>query len=135
MRQFDVSIFEGDEWRLRRNLTLSLGLRYEAQTNLHDWHDIAPRVAVAWAPRGGRGNARPKTVVRAGFGMFYDRFALANTLAAARYNGMAQQQCVVANPDFYPNVPSISSLAQSPSLQAVEEASAVCAPHTSCNRR
>ena len=48
--QCDGSVFAGDEWRLRPNFTLSYGLRYEAQTNLHDWHDLAPRVALAWAP-------------------------------------------------------------------------------------
>jgi hypothetical protein len=36
VHQMDVGIFAGDEWRLRSNVTLSLGLRYEAQTNMHD---------------------------------------------------------------------------------------------------
>ena len=34
----------------------------------------------------------PKTVIRAGSGIFYDRFALANTVTALRYNGRVQQQ-------------------------------------------
>jgi len=29
---------------------LPLGLRYETQTNIHDWRDLAPRLAFAWAP-------------------------------------------------------------------------------------
>jgi hypothetical protein len=49
------------------------------------------------------------TVVRAGFGMFYDRFALSNMLTAQRYNGVVQQQYVIANPDFYPAAPPVSS--------------------------
>ncbi len=44
------------------------------------------------------------------FGMFYDRFGLANTLTAERYNRIVQQQYVVANPDFFPTVPALSSL-------------------------
>ena len=61
------------------------------------------RAALAVAGRpGAKQNARPKTVLRAGFGMFYDRFALANTLAAKRFNGVVQQQYVVTNPDFFP---------------------------------
>ena len=32
--------------------------------------------------------------------MFYDRFALANTLTAERYNGVVEQQYVVTNPPF-----------------------------------
>jgi len=42
--QFDVGLFVGDDWRVRPNLTLSLGLRYETQTNIHDWRDVAPRL-------------------------------------------------------------------------------------------
>src|SRR5262249_35304463 len=108
--QFDVGLFVGDDWRVRPNLTLSLGLRYEAQTNIHDWRDLAPRIGMAWAPGAGGKGSRPKTVIRAGFGIFYDRFLLSNTLTALRFNGVVQQQYVVANPDFFPTIPTISSL-------------------------
>jgi hypothetical protein len=107
VHQVDAGIFAGDEWRIRPNLTLNLGLRYEIQSNIHDWRDIAPRAAFAWAP-GSTGKKRGKTVLRAGFGVFYDRFSLGNTLAARRYNGVVQQQYVVTNPDFYPNLPTRS---------------------------
>jgi hypothetical protein len=106
--QVDVGVFVGDEWRMRPNLTLSLGLRYETQTNIDDWRNFAPRIAIAWAP--GAKSSRPKTVLRAGFGMFYDRFSLSNTFTALRYNGTLQQQYVIANPDFFPQIPSVSSL-------------------------
>jgi Carboxypeptidase regulatory-like domain len=122
VHQMDVGFFAGDEWRVRPNFTLSLGLRYEAQTKVHDWRDFAPRVAVAWAP-GRRTNVRAKTVLRAGFGIFYDRFALANTLTARRYNGIVQQQYVVTNPDFFPNVPSAATLASFQAGQSIEEVS------------
>ena len=92
-------------------MTVSLGLRYELQTNFHDWRDWAPRVAVAWAPT--PKGAKPKTVVRAGFGMFYDRFALANTLTAQRYDGVVQHAFVVTNPDVF-RVPTAGGAAQSP---------------------
>jgi hypothetical protein len=120
--QLDAGLFAGDEWRLRPNVTLNLGLRYEVQSNISDWRDLAPRIAVAWAPRGSARNAKPKTVLRAGLGMFYDRFALANTLAARRYNGVTQQQYVLANPDFFPAVPAVASLGSS-LPQAVQEVS------------
>jgi hypothetical protein len=122
VHQMDVGFFAGDEWRVRPNFTLSLGLRYEAQTNIHDWRDFAPRLAMAWAP-GRPASGRAKTVLRAGFGMFYDRFALANTLTARRYNGMVQQQYVVTNPDFFPNLPSASVLATFQAGQSIEEVS------------
>jgi hypothetical protein len=126
--QFDAGLFAGDYWRIRPNLTLSLGVRYELQTNISDWRDVAPRVAVAWSP--GSVKKPGKTVIRAGFGTFYDRFALANTLTAERFNGLVQQQYVVTNPDFFPNVPPLSSLAGSQSTQVIERvASDLRAPY------
>jgi hypothetical protein len=62
-------------------------------------------------------------VIRVGFGMFYDRFGLGNTLTANRFNGVVQKQYVVTNPDFYPNVPAIGSLAGFQSTQVVQEVS------------
>ena len=109
VHQIDAGIFAGDDWRVRPNVTLSLGLRYETQTNIHDWRDFAPRVAVAWAPAG-TATKRPKTIVRAGFGTFYDRFALSSTLTAQRFNGVVQQQYVIADPNFFPAIPPLVGL-------------------------
>ena len=122
VHQMDVGIFVGDEWRIRPNFTLNLGLRYETQSNIHDWRDLAPRLAFAWAP-GSTGQKRAKTVLRAGFGIFYDRFGLGNTLAAQRFNGLVQQQLVVPNPDFFPNVPAPSTLQGFQATQAIQQIS------------
>jgi hypothetical protein len=109
LSQFDAGFFAGDDWRVRPNLTLSLGARYELQTNMSDWRDFAGRIGLAWAP--GSTQSKPgKTVLRAGLGIFYDRFGLASVLTAARFDGTRQEQFVVANPLFYPNVPSPSLL-------------------------
>ncbi len=123
VHQMDVGAFAGDDWKMRPNLTLSLGLRYETQTNIHDYRDWAPRIGIAWAPGANARSNRPGTVIRAGFGIFYDRFALSNILTAERYNGVVQQQYVVTNPDFYPNVPPVSSLAGFQSSQVTQEVS------------
>ena len=108
--QGDVGAFVGDDWKIRPNFTLNVGLRYETQANIHDWRDWAPRVGLAWAP-GGTAKKQPKTVFRAGFGLFYDRFSLNNTLAARRFNGIIQQQYVCTNPDSFPNLPAPAVLA------------------------
>jgi hypothetical protein len=123
LSQMDAGLFAGDDWRVRPNITLSLGLRYEMQTNIRDKADFAPRIGIAWAPGvGGSSKGRPKTVIRGGFGMFYDRFALGNVLAAQRYNGVLQQQYVVTNPLFYlGNIPSVASLAASKAPQTIQE--------------
>jgi len=123
VHQVDLGIFAGDEWRVCSNVTLSLGFRYETQSNISDPNDFAPRVAVAWAPAGGSRKARPKTVLRAGFGMFYDRFPLSNTLLAERMNGIVQQQYVIASPDFFPNIPATPALSSFLSSQAIERVS------------
>ena len=102
---------------------MNLGLRYETQTNIHDPLDFAPRLGLAWAPGGRANNPRPKLVVRAGFGIFYDRFPLSSTLTAARYNGIVQQQYVVTNPDFFPNLPSPATLAAFRSGQVIQQVS------------
>ena len=118
LHQWDTGLFFGDDWKLRPNLTVNLGMRYETQTNIHDWRDFAPRVAFAWAPGSLKGKSG-KTVLRGGFGLFYDRFPLANSLTAARFNGVVQQQYVVTNPGFYPVIPSLASLSASQSTQTV----------------
>jgi hypothetical protein len=117
--QVDIGAFASDDWRMRPNFTMSLGLRYETQNNIHDWRDFAPRIGIAWAPGSARKGPRPKTVLRAGFGVFYDRFSLSNTLTALRYNGVVQQQYVIANPDFFPTIPSIASLAAFQTASAI----------------
>lgn len=120
--QFDLGAFFGDDWRVRPNLTLSLGARYEAQTNISDARAFAPRLGLAWAPKGGRNNPKPKTVLRGGVGMFYDRLPLSSTIAAERANGILEQQYIIANPDFYLAVPAPAQLGSS-STQSVQKIS------------
>ena len=110
VNRFDVGIFVTDDWRLRSNFTLSLGLRYENQTNISNMADFAPRIGFAWAVDQ-RKNHVAKTVIRGGTGFFYDRVGTGLTLSALRYNGITQQQYVVANPTFFPTVPSLATLA------------------------
>jgi hypothetical protein len=115
--QTDIGAFLGDEWHIAPHFVVSPGLRYEWQTNISDVHDFAPRLAFAWQP-----GASSKIVLRAGFGMFYDRFALANVITAKRFDGRIQQQFVVNLPDSFPHPPTItvpSAIQQiSPSLRA-----------------
>ncbi len=122
--QVDAGLFLNDDWRMRPNLTLSLGLRWETQTNISDHSDWAPRIGFAWAPGSvAKGASRPKTVFRGGFGIFYDRFSEQNILTAERYNGINQQQYIVTNPDFFPNIPTTSELGQYASQETIHEIS------------
>ena len=60
-----------DEWRMRSNLVLSYGLRYETETILRDRNNWGPRVSVAYDPL-----KTGKTVIRFGAGIFYNRALL-----------------------------------------------------------
>jgi hypothetical protein len=107
--RYDAGPFVQDDWRIKPNLTLSLGLRYEVQTLVSGKGDFAPRLGFAWAP-GNAKNGRQKTVIRGGFGIFYDRVSYGDFEQAALNNGHTQLQYEVYNPTFYPDIPSPSSL-------------------------
>jgi len=100
--QVDVGLFIQDDWRIKPNITLSLGARFEAQNEISDHDDWAPRLGFAWGI-GGHGKTPPKTVLRAGFGIFYDRFNETYALQAERLAGGADAltQYVVTNPGFF----------------------------------
>lgn len=105
----DAGLYVEDDWRIRPNLTASYGLRYETQNGIGDHLDFAPRLGISWGL--GSSKSTPKTVVRAGWGIFYDRFSQNSILQAERLNGVNQQQFVVNSPDFFPTIPSAAVLA------------------------
>ncbi len=103
LRTGTVAGFVHDSWRVRKDLTLSLGLRYEFNSPARDANDqasvfdaatqsivrvgengvpragyesdknnFAPRFGLAWSPFGTR-----KTVIRAGYGVYYNFSPLA----------------------------------------------------------
>ncbi|MDQ2936600.1 MAG: carboxypeptidase regulatory-like domain-containing protein [Acidobacteriota bacterium] len=99
--QVDFGIYAQDDWRVRPNLTLSFGLRYEDQSNISSKFNFAPRLAVAWSPGAANSAKPPKMVIRGGAGVFYNRFGEGNTLQANRFNGVNQQQFFVSEVPLY----------------------------------
>jgi hypothetical protein len=97
---FDAGVFYQDDYKLNPGLTLSYGVRFESQNQIGDHADWAPRLSFAWAP-GARHGKQAKTVIRGGYGWFFDRFGESTILQTIRHNGVTQQQYVVKNPDFY----------------------------------
>jgi hypothetical protein len=111
----DVGLYLQDDWRVKPNLTVNLGLRYENQTDIRDWRDVAPRVGFAWAP--GKSN---KTVIRGGWGIFYDRVGDTLLLNALKLDGGNQLQYTLANPLFFQATPpplNVLGAASNPTIQ------------------
>ena len=64
--QWLTAVFVQDNYRIGRNLSLNLGLRYERQTFTDDRNNFSPRFGFAWNPF-----HDAKTVVRGGYGIYY----------------------------------------------------------------
>src|SRR6266852_2242049 len=87
-----VGGFVQDHWSLARQLTVDLGVRYDferlpAGFN-QDTNNVSPRIGVAWSPF-------PRWVFRAGYGVFFDRYVLANLTRVIEKNGSQAFEQVV----------------------------------------
>jgi len=86
MNTVPVGLWIQDRWEPRTGLHLELGARFDRQRMPAGFpassNNVAPRAGVAWRPTKNR-----PLVLRAGFGLFYDRYALAYLNDAAQKNG------------------------------------------------
>ena len=116
----DEAGFFQDDWRWKSNVMLGLGVRWEGQNWMHDHSNWAPRLALAWSP-GRPSNTIAKTVIRAGYGWFYERFTVPSALTSfagspyvmkAIHDDRKNQQSYVVNyPSFFnPNAPVAASV-------------------------
>jgi outer membrane receptor protein involved in Fe transport len=120
-RNTQLAFYAQDDWTVAPGLTLNLGLRYDIETNGSnqgfispfagelpfvpttprpiDKDNVAPRIGIAWDPAGDG-----RTVLRGGFGIFYDALVAAPLLALERSSGVPLAQV------FDPGTTNIDSL-------------------------
>src|SRR5688572_186717 len=120
----NFGIFIQDEWRVRRDLTINAGLRYDVQYLPDpietDKNNIAPRLGIVYAP-GDR-----KTVIRASYGLYYDRIPLRATSNALQRDGskylVAQLAPTQPGAPVFPNVLSVqpSTLPTKPNITRID---------------
>jgi carboxypeptidase family protein/TonB-dependent receptor-like protein len=87
-----VGAFVQDHWSLARQLTVDLGVRYDFERLPagfdQDTNNISPRIGLAWSQC-------PRSVFRAGYGVFYERYVLADLTRAIEKNGSRAFEQVV----------------------------------------
>lgn len=94
-RNLQAAWYLQDDIRLRKNLTMSPGIRYEAQTHLADVNNFGPRFGLTWSP-----GKSGKTTLRASAGIFYDWLPTNTYERTLRVDGVRQRELNIINPSF-----------------------------------
>ncbi|MGC2401486.1 MAG: carboxypeptidase regulatory-like domain-containing protein [Acidobacteriaceae bacterium] len=105
--QWRVALFTQDQWSVRSNLSLSLGLRYALQTSPGSYGNLVPRVSLAWSP-----DHKQRWVLHVRGGLFSSPVTPDVTTEAYRLNGLRQSQLLLYSPSFnQPLAPTPSTIA------------------------
>jgi hypothetical protein len=91
-----AGIYAQDDIRVRRNVTLSGGVRYEAQTHINDYDNVMPRFGVTWAV----GKQQSPTTLRVSWGIFHDWLSNGTYEQTLRVDGFRQQEIDIFNPTY-----------------------------------
>src|SRR5213079_1279268 len=92
---WQAGLYVQDDWRVRKNLTISTGVRQELQAHVSDMTNLGPRGGVTWSPF-----KNGKTTVRAGGGLFFDWLDADTYEQTLRVDGTRQQDLVIVNPGY-----------------------------------
>lgn len=104
---FQLGAYWQDDWRFRKSMLLSYGVRYEGQTLIADQNNFAPRATLTWSPF-----SSGRTSFRVGAGWFSEW--LGNTVyeQTLRVDGFRQQELNVVDPS-YPELDTTASISPS----------------------
>lgn len=93
--QTRVGVFVQDDIRLHKTVSLSLGVRYERQTDLEDGNNFSPRLGFVWAPdRSGR------LTFRGGVGVFYTWLNPSDFGTIMNQDESRGGEIIIVNPGF-----------------------------------
>jgi len=104
----EIGGFFQDQIRITPQMALTLGLRYQWQTYISDKKNFAPRMSIAYT-------LGPKTIMRAGFGIFFDRTGGDFPATFKIHNGVVLRSFQVLNPGYPDPLPPGDSLTELPS--------------------
>lgn len=102
-RNLQAAWYLQDDIRLRKSLTMSPGIRYEAQTHLSDVNNFGPRFGLTWSP-----GKSGKTTLRASAGIFFDWLSTNTYERTLRVDGVRQRELNIINPS-YPVPPTLTT--------------------------
>jgi hypothetical protein len=94
-RNMQAGLYIQDDIKVRKGLTITGGVRYEAQTHVPDLLNFAPRAGFTWAPF-----KHGKTTLRGSWGMFYDWLSTGTYSQTLQIDGFRQREINVINPSF-----------------------------------
>ena len=97
-RNMQTAVYLQDDIRIRRNLSVTPGVRVETQNHI-EGVVAGPRIGATWAPfKDG------KTTLRVSYGIFYDWMPTNTYEQTIRIDGFQQREINIANPS-YPETP------------------------------
>lgn len=115
--QYDIGMYLQNSYKISDTLAASFGVRYESQSNISSNFDFAPRFGVIWTPKS-KDKQNPLTIlprVSVGYGVFYSRFSLSNTLNVRQASDLDRAQYLITETnilDTFPGAPTVNELEQ-----------------------
>jgi Carboxypeptidase regulatory-like domain/TonB dependent receptor-like, beta-barrel len=118
-----LGVYLKDDWQIDPALTMSLGLRYDWANYFRDNNNVGPRASLAFSPGGSKVN-----VIRAGFGVFYDKLGPVPVVDVRNFQPGGLQRVVLTNPPYPDPFIGAGPSAAPPSI--VQFAPDIQVPHT-----